>query len=77
MPLGGEFFAQTGLTLKKELVGFNYFTITLANDYVGYVCPEREIEKGGYETWLCRTSCLEINAEHTICTALLFVTSSL
>jgi neutral ceramidase len=69
--LGGEFFAETGLALKKDLAGFNYFTITLANDYVGYVCPEHEIEKGGYETWLCRSSCLDIKAEHTVRTGLL------
>lgn len=62
--LGGEFFAETGLALKHEVN--NYFTITLANDYVGYVCPEHEIERGGYETWRCRTSCLEIAAEQKI-----------
>jgi hypothetical protein len=62
--LGGEFFAETGLALKSEIK--NYFTITLANDYVGYVCPEHEIERGGYETWRCRTSCLEVTAEEKI-----------
>ncbi len=69
--LGGEFFAETGLALKKYLTGNKYFTITLANDYVGYVCPQHEIERGGYETWLCRTSCLEVTAEHQIRTILL------
>ncbi|WP_419803372.1 hypothetical protein [Mucilaginibacter sp.] len=62
--LGGEFFAETGLTLKDK--NQHYFTITLANGYVGYVCPEHEIERGGYETWLCRTSCLEVAAEEII-----------
>ena len=75
--LGGEFFAETGLKLKKELAGLNYFTITLANDYVGYVCPEHEIEKGGYETWLCRTSCLDTSAERNIRTQLLTLIRSL
>jgi hypothetical protein len=74
--LGGEFFAETGLTLKRE-IPHRYFTITLANDYVGYVCPAHEIEKGGYETWLCRTSCLDIRAEQDIRIALLGLIKSL
>jgi hypothetical protein len=74
--LGGEFFAETGLTLKHE-IPHRYFTITLANDYVGYVCPAHEIEKGGYETWLCRTSCLDIRAEQDIRIALLGLIKSL
>lgn len=69
--LGGEFFAETGLALKKQAIGYNYFTITLANDYVGYVCPEHEIERGGYETWRCRTSCLDTKAEQRIRTQLI------
>ena len=64
--LGGEFFAETGLALKSLPKGKKYFTITLANDYVGYVCPEHELEKGGYETWTCRTSYLEPAAESKI-----------
>jgi neutral ceramidase len=64
--LGGEFFAETGLALKSLPEGKRYFTITLANDYVGYVCPEHELEKGGYETWTCRTSYLEPSAESRI-----------
>ncbi|RYE27806.1 MAG: hypothetical protein EOP42_18605 [Sphingobacteriaceae bacterium] len=62
--LGGEFFAETGLALKDKHQ--QYFTITLANGYVGYVCPEHEIARGGYETWLCRTSYLEVGAEAII-----------
>jgi hypothetical protein len=53
--LPGEFFAETGLKIKAE-VNFPYFTISLANDNVGYVPPAHEIEKGGYETWRCRIS---------------------
>lgn len=67
--LGGEFFAETGLALKSG--NKKYFTITLANDYVGYVCPEHELERGGYETWTCRTSFLEPQAEAKIRKALL------
>lgn len=64
--LGGELFAETGLWLKKNSRGKNYFTIGLANGNRGYVPPEHEIEKGGYETWRCRASCLEPKAENTI-----------
>ncbi|MEJ7767244.1 MAG: hypothetical protein WKF89_05500, partial [Chitinophagaceae bacterium] len=64
--LGGEFFAETGLLLKKSSGKSPYFTITFANDYVGYVPPEHEIERGGYETWRCRSSYLEPGAENKI-----------
>lgn len=64
--LGGEFFAETGLALKAAAGPLHYFTIGLANDYVGYVCPEGEIERGGYEAWLCRTSFLALDAERQI-----------
>ncbi|MBD1432892.1 hypothetical protein H8B06_08655 [Sphingobacterium sp. DN00404] len=57
--LGGEFFAETGLALKAKAAPGKYFTICLANDYVGYVPPKHEIMLGGYETWRCRTSFLE------------------
>lgn len=64
--LGGEFFAETGLSLKKESPAEHYFTICFANDYVGYVPPAHEIEKGGYETWRCRTSHFAEDAEALI-----------
>ncbi len=64
--LGGEFFAETGLSLKQQAGNYHYFTITLANDYAGYVCPEHEIARGGYETWRCRTSCFGLTAEQEI-----------
>ena len=64
--LGGEFFAETGLKLKQAINTGKYFTITLANDCVGYVPPAHEIEKGGYETWRCRSSKLEKKTEKDI-----------
>ncbi|KAA9353088.1 hypothetical protein F0P93_18100 [Larkinella humicola] len=68
--LGGEFFAETGLRLKQNRSGSPYFTITMANGYVGYVPPAHEIQRGGYETWRCRTSFLELSAEERIRTKL-------
>ena len=64
--LPGEFFAETGLKLKEGINLNNYFTISLANSYGGYVPPAHEIERGGYETWRARSSFLEENAEEKI-----------
>jgi hypothetical protein len=64
--LGGEIFAETGLWVKKQSKLKHYFTIGLANGYVGYVPPAKDIELGGYETWRCRTSYLEKYAEEKI-----------
>lgn len=64
--LPGEFFAETGLAIKNEVSGFGYFSICLANGNVGYVPPAHEIDRGGYETWRCRYSCLAKNAEEKI-----------
>jgi neutral ceramidase len=71
--LGGEFFAETGLWLKENMKGTNYFTITLANSYDGYVAPAHEIERGGYETWRARSSYLETGAENKIKEELLYL----
>jgi len=64
--LGGEFFSETGLLLKKSIPGNNYFTICLANTYGGYIPPAHELERGGYETWRARSSFLESSAEYKI-----------
>jgi len=64
--LGGEIFAETGLSLKQTGKEINYFTISLANGNAGYVPPVHEFELGGYETWRCRTSQLDVNAENKI-----------
>ncbi len=64
--LAGEFFSETGLYLKKEAGIDHYFTITMANGNAGYVPPAHEIQKGGYEAWRCRYSCLEAGSEERI-----------
>lgn len=61
--LPGEYFAETGLWLKKQCSNMHYFTVGIANDNIGYVPPMHELEKGGYETWRCRYSCMEASAE--------------
>lgn len=75
--LGGEFFSETGLWLKKHSIAQHYFTITMANDYVGYVPPVQELERGGYETWNCRTSYFYEQAEHKIKSELLLLMQKL
>ncbi|MFK5974622.1 MAG: hypothetical protein QM485_15255 [Flavobacteriaceae bacterium] len=69
--LGGEIFTETGLWLKKNIQGHNYFTICLANTYDGYVPPAHELDNGGYETWRARSSFLDETAENIIKNALL------
>lgn len=61
--LAGEFFAETGLWLKENSPVKSYFSIGLANGVVGYVPPAHEIDRGGYETWRCRSSKLQRGAE--------------
>ena len=75
--LGGELFAETGLQLKSQLAGQNYFTICLANTYDGYVPPAHELEQGGYETWRARSSFLAADAEEKLRTTLLALTKKL
>lgn len=64
--LGGEFFAETGLYFKKNACSKKYFTITMANGYSGYIPPAHEIEKGGYETWRCRSSHVKEDGESLV-----------
>ncbi|MDN3689366.1 hypothetical protein [Cyclobacterium jeungdonense] len=64
--LPGEIFSETGLMIKEAFKGTPYFTVCLANGNLGYIPPAHELEKGGYETWRCRISNLDLDAEETI-----------
>ena len=64
--LPGEFFAETGLRLKEANAPSPYFSICLANSYGGYIPPAHELDRGGYETWRARSSCMERDAEAII-----------
>ncbi len=75
--LGAEFFAETGLALKSQPDNKKYFTITMANGYIGYIPPAHEIEKGGYETWRCRTSHIKPDGESIVRKALIELTNSI
>ena len=69
--LPGEFFAETGLQLKQAVAPNPYFSICLANAYGGYIPPAHELDRGGYETWRARSSCMERDAEARIRTHLI------
>jgi neutral ceramidase len=64
--LPGEFFSETGLLIKKAITDSDYFSISLANGYGGYIPPVHEMERGGYETWRARSSFMEPKAEEKI-----------
>jgi hypothetical protein len=61
-----EVFASTGLQIKAKSPLRQTFTISLANGYNGYLPTPRQHELGGYETWLARSSYLEIQASERI-----------
>jgi hypothetical protein len=49
----GEAFVEIGLNIKKKCreIGFkNVFIFGLSNDIIGYILPEKEYHKHGYET---------------------------
>ena len=50
--LPGEVFAETGLAIKAQSPFHPTLIAELANDYLGYICPQEALERqGGYETW--------------------------
>ena len=61
-----EVFSSTGLAIKQQSPLGMTFNISLANGADGYIPPPDQHELGGYTTWRCRTSCLEIGAEPKI-----------
>jgi hypothetical protein len=59
-------FARTGLQIKERSPMRETFTIELANGHGGYLPTPRDHELGGYETWLARSSYLEVEASEKI-----------
>ncbi len=66
-----EVFTQTGLALARKSPLSPTFNIELANGAAGYLPPPKQHRLGGYETWLARTSRLEVHAEPKIRSTLL------
>lgn len=69
--VSGEVFALASLKLKTQSPLRATFNIELANGEDGYILPPENHALGGYNTWACRSACLEANAEPRIVEALL------
>jgi neutral ceramidase len=61
-----EVFVEIGLQLKASRRLDQHFTISLANGYNGYLPTPEHHAFGGYETWLARSSYLEVEASTKI-----------
>jgi neutral ceramidase len=57
-----EVFAETGLHIKQHNPVKPTINIGLANGYNGYLPTPEQHALGGYETWLARSSYLEVDA---------------
>jgi len=66
-----EVFASTGMEIKARSPLQPAFVMSLANGYNGYLPTPRDHAQGGYETWLARSSYLEVEASEKIRDALL------
>lgn len=67
----GEVFAITSLKLKAQSPFPTTVNLELANGEDGYIPPPEHHPLGSYNTWACRTACLEVNAEPKVVNALL------
>ena len=65
-----ETYGITGLTIKKESPLKPTLVVSLANGWDGYLPTPEQHPLGGYTTWRCRASCLEVEAEPKIRKAL-------
>ena len=61
-----ETYGITGLTIKKNSPLKTTMVVSLANGWDGYLPPPEQHALGGYTTWRCRVSCLEVEAEPKI-----------
>jgi hypothetical protein len=54
--LPGEIFVEIGLAIKAASPLARTLVATLANGYVGYLCTDKALAEGSYETWAARSS---------------------
>ena len=66
LTLPTETFSSIGLELKKASPLAHTMVIELANGYHGYLPTPEQHRLGGYETWMARSSYLEIDTSETI-----------
>ncbi len=69
--VSAEVFAISGLKVKTQSPLPSTFLIELANGEDGYIPPPEHHVLGSYNTWACRTACLEVDAENKIVDRLL------
>jgi hypothetical protein len=69
--VSGEVFAITSLKIKAQSPLQPMINIGLANGEEGYLPPPEHHPLGSYNTWACRTACLDPQAEPKIVDALL------
>jgi len=60
MGVPGELFAALGLRLRQRSPFRHTFVAGLANDEIGYIADRKGYLDGGYQTWFCGHSRLEI-----------------
>lgn len=61
-----ESYCETGLKIRQASPFSLTMNIGLANGHCGYIPPPEMFQLGGYETWRCRSSCLNEQAEPTM-----------
>jgi hypothetical protein len=61
-----ETYGITGLTIKDKSPFKTTMVVSLANGWDGYLPTPEQHPLGGYTTWRCRASCLEVDAEPKI-----------
>ena len=66
LPLPTEAFSSIGLDLKKVSPFAHTMVIELVNGYHGYLPTPEQHRLDGYETWMARSSYLEIDTSETI-----------
>ena len=49
--VGGEYFADLGIHIKRRSPFRYTYVVELANDYIGYIPDEKGYELGGYQAW--------------------------
>ena len=69
--VSGEVFAISSLKLKAQSPLSTTINVELANGEDGYIPPPEQHHLGSYNTWACRSACLEVNAEPKIVDTLL------
>jgi hypothetical protein len=61
--LPGDTFVEIGLAIKAASPLARTLVAAYANGYVGYLCTDKALAEGSYETWAARSSLPAAGAE--------------